>query len=345
MDRSPSFGSAPADSARCSHSLSLRLRHRLRLAGQGNSQTHYAKGTQSPPGGLLQFGGARVQVLFHSPRGVLFTFPSRYWFAIGRRLVFSLGGWAPRIQAGFHVSRPTWDPGSSGRRLRARGCHPLRRAFPGPCARRLPHGTPVPLPRRTGPAVWASSAFARRYLRNHCCLLFLRLLRCFTSPGLAPAALWIRAGAPPSRGAGCPIRTPPDQGPHAPPRGFSQLAASFVACRRQGIRRAPVQSGRPKSRRPAQPCACAAARRNGAPACFLTKKRSAGPGGPADGPAGDARGDLPYIRRIEFAGPADTRGPLSLGGRTANPRPPGAVAGLLSRPLPKISRRPRRPAE
>jgi hypothetical protein len=26
----------------------------------------------------------RFQVLFHSPSGVLFTFPSRYWFTIGR---------------------------------------------------------------------------------------------------------------------------------------------------------------------------------------------------------------------------------------------------------------------
>ena len=29
----------------------------------------------------------------------------------------------------------------------------------------------------------ASSAFARRYLRNRCFFLFLRLLRCFSSPG------------------------------------------------------------------------------------------------------------------------------------------------------------------
>ena len=29
------------------------------------------------------------------------------------------------------------------------------------------------------------SAFARHYLRNHYCFLFLRLLRCFTSPGFA----------------------------------------------------------------------------------------------------------------------------------------------------------------
>ena len=266
MDRSPGFGSAQDDSTRSSHSLSLRLRHRLRLAARGNSQTHYAKGTQSPqPGGLLQLGGARVQVLFHSPRGVLFTFPSRYWFAIGRRLVFSLGGWAPRIRTGFHVSRPTWDPG-----WRGEGCaHGAVTLCGGPFQALAlavpPAATPVPLPRRAGPAVWASSAFARRYLRNHCCLLFLRLLRCFTSPGLAPAALWIRAGAPPSRGAGCPIRTPPDQGPHAPPRGFSQLAASFVACRRQGIRRAPVQPGR-QSLAPGRPRVRRAGHKGPAPA-------------------------------------------------------------------------------
>ena len=60
--------------------------------------------------------GHAVSGLFHSPPGVLFTFPSRYWFAIGHRLVFSLGGWAPRIRTGFHVSRPTWElPGVVGR--------------------------------------------------------------------------------------------------------------------------------------------------------------------------------------------------------------------------------------
>ena len=41
--------------------------------------------------------------------GVLFTFPSRYWFAIGLTGVFSLAGWTPRIQAGLLVSRPTQD--------------------------------------------------------------------------------------------------------------------------------------------------------------------------------------------------------------------------------------------
>jgi hypothetical protein len=39
--------------------------------------------------------------------GVLFAFPSRYWFTIGRSVVFSLGGWSPHVQTGFHVPRPT----------------------------------------------------------------------------------------------------------------------------------------------------------------------------------------------------------------------------------------------
>src|SRR5210317_2543034 len=49
----------------------------------------------------------RFQVLFHSGPPVLFTFPSRYWFTIGHRLVFSLGRWSSRIPTRFHVPRGT----------------------------------------------------------------------------------------------------------------------------------------------------------------------------------------------------------------------------------------------
>ena len=57
--------------------------------------------------GLPLFVRMQFQDLFHSPPGVLFAFPSRYWFTIGRLGVFSLGGWSPHLQTGFHVSRPT----------------------------------------------------------------------------------------------------------------------------------------------------------------------------------------------------------------------------------------------
>ena len=49
------------------------------------------------------------QVLFHSPPGVLFTFPSQYCCAIGHRGVFRLGGWSPRLPTRFLVSRGTLD--------------------------------------------------------------------------------------------------------------------------------------------------------------------------------------------------------------------------------------------
>ena len=114
-DRSPSFGSAPAD---------LDALFALAFASAPAWPWPCRRGQLADSlckrhavtrlRGLLQLEGAWFQVLFLSPRGVLFTFPSRYSFAIGRWLVFSLGGWALRIRTGFHVSRPTWDP-CSGR--------------------------------------------------------------------------------------------------------------------------------------------------------------------------------------------------------------------------------------
>ena len=49
------------------------------------------------------------QVLFHSPPGVLFTFPSQYCSTIGHQVVFRLGGWSPLLPIGFLVSDGTLD--------------------------------------------------------------------------------------------------------------------------------------------------------------------------------------------------------------------------------------------
>ena len=79
----------------------------LASLARSNSPDHNAKGTQSPhrhpkvPLRLLPLVGTRFQVLFHSPPGVLFTFPSRYSCTIGRGRVFSLGGWSPQVQPGL----------------------------------------------------------------------------------------------------------------------------------------------------------------------------------------------------------------------------------------------------
>ena len=100
-------GLRPATNAPYSDSLSLRLPYSVKLATERKSLTHYTKGTQSPLARLLLFVCTRFQDLFHSPSGVLFAFPSRYLFTIGRSRVFSLGGWSPHLQTGLHVSRPT----------------------------------------------------------------------------------------------------------------------------------------------------------------------------------------------------------------------------------------------
>ena len=86
---------------------------------------------------------------------VLFTFPSRYLCAIGLGRVFSLGGWARRIHAGFHVPRAT--QGTAALRPASRtGLSPaaarLSRRFRSPrsCARRGPTTPPGPESRRFG---------------------------------------------------------------------------------------------------------------------------------------------------------------------------------------------------
>ena len=51
--------------------------------------------------GLRLLGGGGFQVLFHSPPGVLFTFPSRYWYAIGGQEYLALEGGPPGFPQGF----------------------------------------------------------------------------------------------------------------------------------------------------------------------------------------------------------------------------------------------------
>src|SRR5512142_2184682 len=94
--------------------------------------THYTKGTQSPLARLPLFVCMRFQDLFHSPPGVLFAFPSRYWFAIGRLRVFSLGGWSPHVQTGFLVSRPTCSKPISTTEFSDTGLSPTMVGFSKP---------------------------------------------------------------------------------------------------------------------------------------------------------------------------------------------------------------------
>ncbi len=82
------------------------------------------------PEGLPLFVGTWFQVLFHSPLGVLFTFPSRYSFTIGQQVVLSLGRWSSQIPSGLHVAEGTQESYLVASSFRIRGCHPLCPGFP-----------------------------------------------------------------------------------------------------------------------------------------------------------------------------------------------------------------------
>ena len=81
--------------------------------------------------GLLQLGGVWFQVLFTPLLAVLFTFPSRYLFAIGLPVVFSLTGWCRQIQTEFHLLRLTQDP-ARYINLTFTGLSPSMAGFPTP---------------------------------------------------------------------------------------------------------------------------------------------------------------------------------------------------------------------
>ena len=112
---------------------------------------------------LPLFVGTRFQVLFHSPLGVLFTFPSRYLFTIGQLVVLSLGGWSPQIPPGFHVSEGTQEHHWPSFAFEYGGVTLSAAPF-----QVLPLAADVPLCGSYNPApeTWdglGSSAFARRY--------------------------------------------------------------------------------------------------------------------------------------------------------------------------------------
>ncbi len=166
MDRSHGFGSIARNFIR---PIKTRfpfasVTESLKLATYNNSPDHSTKGTTSHFNVLCVLVSTRFQVLFHSPPGVLFTFPSRYCSSIGHQVVFRLRWWSTLVPTGFHVSGGTLDPAQSFQ-ISGTGLSPpmvgLPRPFPYPSR---PFCCPNPKkPKSFG---LASSAFARHYLRN-----------------------------------------------------------------------------------------------------------------------------------------------------------------------------------
>ena len=109
MDRSPGFGST----AHNFRPLQTRSRFgsgalRLNLAAHSNSPARSTKSTRSLSLPLLVNIG--FQVLFHSPPGVLFTFPSRYYTLSVTKSYLALGDGPPVFPPDFSCPVILWIP-------------------------------------------------------------------------------------------------------------------------------------------------------------------------------------------------------------------------------------------
>ena len=87
----------------------------------------------------------------------------------------------------------------------------------------------------------ASSAFARHYSRNHNCFLFLRVLRCFTSPRSLQNPMCSGTGNWPLNASWVsPFGHPRITAWLPTPRGLSQAPTSFIGSWYQDIHRLPL---------------------------------------------------------------------------------------------------------
>ena len=72
----------------------------------------------------------QFQVLFHSPPGVLFTFPSRYYTLSVSKSIYPYGIWSSQIHTEFLVFHVTWERTYILMSLPVQDYHLLRSSFP-----------------------------------------------------------------------------------------------------------------------------------------------------------------------------------------------------------------------
>ena len=133
MDRSPGFGSTPADSFalfRLGFPSAPDLKS-LTSPASVTRRTVLQKVRGCTYKVLPQLVNTGFQVLFHSPPGVLFTFPSQYYALSVTKKYLALRGGPRSFPQGFSCLVVLWIPPCQ-LVFRLRGFHPLWLAFPKP---------------------------------------------------------------------------------------------------------------------------------------------------------------------------------------------------------------------
>ena len=186
---------------------------------------------------------------------MLFTFPSRYSYAIGQTGIFRLTPRSGPIHTGFHESRATWEQEPAGGAPSATGPSPSTAGnsipFASHAALSLPPGPSEPgrqvpqhpcrNPRRVSHGTGLAIIRFRSPLLTE--YPFLQVLRCFTSLRTP------RTNAVPAHHGRrvTPFGHPRIKALSAAPRGLSRPHASFIGPVCQGIHHAPLPTTRPQA--------------------------------------------------------------------------------------------------
>ena len=167
MDRSPGFGSTPSN-------LIAHLRLAFATAPHLKCLTLLLNVTRWPvlqkvrghtSNVLPQLVSAGFQVLFHSPPGVLFTFPSRYYALSVTREYLGLEDGPSCFPQGFTCPEVLWII-LVAFSFQLQGYYLLWRSFPTLFIYDIASMLYVRNPNEVNFIGLACSAFARRYLRN-----------------------------------------------------------------------------------------------------------------------------------------------------------------------------------
>ena len=149
-----------------------------------------------------------------------------------------MGGGPPDFPQGSTCLVVLWIP-PGPLRFRLRGSHPLWPAFPKPFPYRSGSFLRSITPARTRAGL-GSFPFARRYSGNRCFFLFLRVLRCFSSPGSPRTSMNSMHDTATLLAVSFLIRKSTDRSLFTTPRSLSQLVTSFIGAWCQGIHRMPL---------------------------------------------------------------------------------------------------------
>ena len=167
------------------------------------------------------------QVLFHSPPGVLFTFPSRYYTLSVTRSYLALGDGPPVFPPDFSCPVVLWILQAESP-FQLQDCHFLWCGFLSASSMCLQCFYAVLYPIAYLYARFGLFPFRSPLLRkSFVYFLFLRVIRCFSSPGSPPYTIYLCMDTVALPTVSFLIRTSTDQCSFATPRSFSQLVTSF----------------------------------------------------------------------------------------------------------------------